>query len=99
MEFDFASIMFFLVDVIVSDLPFGHRHGDFNKNQSLYPKILTEFARVLKKGGRSVLLTTEKGIMRRCLEVPLILASWNILEPLHVDVGGYRADVFKLIRV
>eukprot|EP01125_Pyxidicula_operculata_P017510 TRINITY_DN6130_c0_g5_i1.p1 TRINITY_DN6130_c0_g5~~TRINITY_DN6130_c0_g5_i1.p1 ORF type:complete len:325 (-),score=42.47 TRINITY_DN6130_c0_g5_i1:223-1197(-) len=36
------------VDAIVSDLPFGKRHGNFNSNLKLYPKILQEFSRVCK---------------------------------------------------
>ena len=42
------------VDCIVSDLPFGRRCGNHASNSKLYPELLAEFTRVLrrrKKGG------------------------------------------------
>ena len=39
------------IDIIVTDLPFGHRHGNFRLNQQLYPQAFAEYHRVLKKGG------------------------------------------------
>merc|ERR1711924_404374 len=50
------------VDLVVSDLPFGRRHGSVLENQTLYPQILLEVSRVLRPSGRVVLLTGEESI-------------------------------------
>ncbi|KRX74776.1 Histone H2A.V [Trichinella sp. T6] len=36
------------IDCIVTDLPYGRRSGSVRSNQTLYPALLSEFARVLK---------------------------------------------------
>lgn len=46
------------IDVIVCDVPFGHRHGSTTYNERLYPALLRDMARVTRRGtGRAVLLT------------------------------------------
>jgi len=45
------------IDVVLSDLPFGRQHGSPMANKILYPRILSEIARVLHREGRAVLLT------------------------------------------
>lgn len=48
------------VDVFVSDLPFGRRHGSKKLNKTLYPALLREMARVAHQGlARAVLLTRD----------------------------------------
>ncbi|KAK3258519.1 hypothetical protein CYMTET_32441 [Cymbomonas tetramitiformis] len=47
------------VDVVICDLPFGKMHGSVEGNVVLYPKMLDEAARVVKPGGRAVLLTSD----------------------------------------
>eukprot|EP00055_Hartaetosiga_balthica_P005965 m.18265 g.18265 ORF g.18265 m.18265 type:complete len:461 (+) comp4938_c0_seq1:94-1476(+) len=37
------------VDVIICDLPFGKKFGSIHNNKTLYPKLMAEFCRVLKK--------------------------------------------------
>eukprot|EP01063_Lacrimia_lanifica_P022357 TRINITY_DN29988_c0_g1_i1.p1 TRINITY_DN29988_c0_g1~~TRINITY_DN29988_c0_g1_i1.p1 ORF type:complete len:482 (+),score=189.29 TRINITY_DN29988_c0_g1_i1:90-1535(+) len=48
------------VDVLISDLPFGRMWGTAEDNAALYPRLLGEAARVLRGGGRAVLLTGEE---------------------------------------
>lgn len=52
------------IDVFVSDLPFGRRHGSKKNNRTLYPALMRELARASRVGtGRAVLLTQDiKGI-------------------------------------
>ena len=52
------------VDAMVVDLPFGRRHGSHRQNQSLYPRALRECARVMRAGGRAVMLTMDKAVMK-----------------------------------
>ncbi len=46
------------VDVITADLPFGQLVGSHDDNLTLYPGLLNEAARLLKQGGRMVLVST-----------------------------------------
>lgn len=43
------------VDVVISDMPFGKRCGSHGINAKLYPSLLKEMHRVLRKGPRSLL--------------------------------------------
>mmetsp|Transcript_27383 Transcript_27383/g.52144 ORF Transcript_27383/g.52144 Transcript_27383/m.52144 type:complete len:469 (+) Transcript_27383:120-1526(+) len=47
------------VDVMLCDLPFGKMHGTVEGNQTLYPKMMCEAARVVRPGGKAVLLTSD----------------------------------------
>lgn len=50
-----------VVDVVITDLPFGRRIGSKADNRVLYYKALLELARVTKvETGRAVLLTYDK---------------------------------------
>jgi 23S rRNA G2445 N2-methylase RlmL len=57
------------VDKLVADLPFGKQFGSVEANQLLYPAALANFARVLRCGGRAVLLTSAENdsVMRAML--------------------------------
>ena len=55
------------VDAVVTDLPFGRRHGSHLQNQSLYPRALREYARVVRAGGRAVLLTMDHKVMKHAV--------------------------------
>uniref|UniRef100_A0A1I7X9Z3 UPF0020 domain-containing protein n=1 Tax=Heterorhabditis bacteriophora TaxID=37862 RepID=A0A1I7X9Z3_HETBA len=48
------------IDAIVTDLPFGKKMGTVVDNRILYPKLLREWYRVVKPGGRIVVLTHDK---------------------------------------
>eukprot|EP00329_Picozoa_sp_Boothbay-MS584-11_P000110 1382_2 len=49
---------------MVVDLPFGRRHGSHRQNQSLYPRALRECARVVRVGGKAIMLTMDKAVMK-----------------------------------
>ncbi len=77
------------VSKIVTNLPWGFRHGSHEENRRLYPRLATEFTRVLRPGGVMALLTAETRLMR---------ALWaeGLLRPtrvLHVSVLGAPAMV------
>lgn len=83
------------VDIVVSDLPFGKRHGSFKKNRKLYPKMLKEMTRILKSGGRAAFLTSEKNVMRRTIE-NYKSKGWILDKEWPCDVGGLGASIFEL---
>ncbi|KRZ76961.1 Histone H2A.V [Trichinella papuae] len=62
------------IDCIITDLPYGRRSGSVRSNQSLYPALLSEFARVLKIGtGRACLVTNDKSTLTRsCMKLFII---------------------------
>ncbi len=78
------------VDKIVSNLPWGMKHGSHGENRRLYPKLIAEFRRVLKPGGTMVLLSAETRLMSE-------LWSRAHLRPsriLHVTVLGAPAAIY-----
>ncbi len=51
-------------DKIITNLPWGIKAGSRAANRRLYPRLIAEFSRVLRPGGRMVLLTAETALMR-----------------------------------
>ena len=47
------------VSKVVTNLPWGMRHGSHAENRRLYPYLIEEFRRVVKPGGLIVMLTAE----------------------------------------
>jgi 23S rRNA G2445 N2-methylase RlmL len=75
---------------IITNLPWGIRHGSHEDNRRLYPRILREFHRLLKPGGQSVILTGETRLMSD-------LIAQGFLRPdkiLRVSILGASAAVY-----
>ncbi|HLW70067.1 MAG TPA: hypothetical protein VKS22_05540 [Candidatus Binataceae bacterium] len=51
------------VSRIITNLPWGQQHGSHADNRRLYPRLLTEFARLVRDGGVIVILTGETRLM------------------------------------
>ena len=49
---------------LVTNLPWGTKYGSHGENRRLYPRLVEEFARVVRPGGRLVMLTAERMLMR-----------------------------------
>ncbi|HYA35100.1 MAG TPA: THUMP domain-containing class I SAM-dependent methyltransferase [Candidatus Binataceae bacterium] len=78
------------VSRIVTNMPWGIRHGTHSDNRRLYPRLLEEFNRVLKPQGSMVLLTAETQLMRD-------LGRRKIFRParvIPVSVLGVPACVY-----
>ena len=78
------------VTKIVTNLPWGVKHGSHAANRRLYPRLLAEFARVLKKGGVMVLLTAETRLMRELWRDGMLKPS----RVLQVSILGAPAAVY-----
>lgn len=82
------------IDKIVCNLPFGKQIGSPEENQELYGVFLGEAARVLKQGGRAVLLTSEHGLFKKRL------GSYQELKLLReersIKILGCLATIFVL---
>jgi putative N6-adenine-specific DNA methylase len=82
------------VDLVLGNLPFGRRSGSHRKNRHLYRAFLGGLARVLRGGGRAVLLTIERRLMLELLEgLPLELLDDRVLT--H---GGLSPRLYTLRR-
>jgi tRNA (guanine6-N2)-methyltransferase len=57
------------VTKIITNLPWGRKSGSHAGNQRLYPKLFSEFRRVLAPGGLMVLMTSEGRLMREMFDV------------------------------
>jgi hypothetical protein len=81
------------VNVFVSDLPFGRRHGSHAANKGLYPRLLRELCRCLVPDGKAVLLALDKHLMR---EATALQPRLSIVSELQVDTGGYETAAFLI---
>ncbi|MGC4190947.1 MAG: methyltransferase domain-containing protein [Thermomicrobiales bacterium] len=84
------------IGAIACNLPFGKQIGTRQGNQTLYPVLLDEWIRVLKPGGRMVLLTSEARLLRATARDRPGLV-WE--QTLHVVVRGLPAEIFVFLRV
>ncbi len=78
------------VTKIITNLPWGIRHGSHADNQRLYPRMIAECRRVLAPGGAMVLLTAETRLMRE-------LAMHHKIRPaqiFNVTILGAPAAVY-----
>ncbi|MGQ9731040.1 MAG: methyltransferase domain-containing protein [Candidatus Zipacnadales bacterium] len=79
------------VDKFCANLPWGRRAGSHTVNKHLYPGLVREIARTLKKGGLAVLLSLEKQLLQRLLKRP----GWLRIEAIHaVSVGGLKPSIY-----
>jgi 23S rRNA G2445 N2-methylase RlmL len=84
------------LDVVVSNLPFGEQIGSHGENVTLYDRLLGDLARVLALGGRAVLLTSERELMRTLLRrYPSLHRERQVL----VGVLGQAARIYLLRRI
>ncbi|KAK3273854.1 hypothetical protein CYMTET_17927 [Cymbomonas tetramitiformis] len=81
-----------MADAIVSDLPFGM---SCELSKRMYPKAFAEMGRVVKPGGRAVLLMGS----RRLLYDSIDMHCWKIMESYYpVNIGGLNACVIVLCK-
>lgn len=79
------------VDKVCANLPWGRRAGSHTVNKHLYPRMVREFARVLRIDGLAVVLTLEKQMLIRCVG----RHGWLRLErSVPVSVGGLRPAIY-----
>lgn len=83
------------VDCILSDLPFGRKHGGREGNAVMYPLALREMQRVLRPGGTALLLTTCKALVHKAVEAD---TGWQLGSRLCVRMGAMRAFAHVLQR-
>jgi tRNA (guanine6-N2)-methyltransferase len=75
---------------IITNLPWGIRHGSHEDNRRLYPRILEEFHRLLQPGGKMVILTGETRLMSDLIVRGLLRPD----QILRVSILGASAAVY-----
>jgi tRNA (guanine6-N2)-methyltransferase len=83
------------VDVVVSDLPFGHDVGSHKANLDLYPLLLKEAARVARPGARTAFLTHEIRLMTDLLENS---PHWITNSTIQLSLSGLHPNIYLLER-
>jgi tRNA (guanine6-N2)-methyltransferase len=77
------------VDAIASNPPFGVQLGEPEEMAPLYRRAVREYDRVLRPGGKAVLLVADHAALREAARN----ASWKPLRTLQVRVLGQRATM------
>ena len=81
------------VDRLVCNLPFGKRIGSPSENRGLYSSFFREMVRILKPGGKAVLLTSERELMK---ELVRRYSSIHLKRYLKIDLLGVRAWIYVI---
>jgi 23S rRNA G2445 N2-methylase RlmL len=80
------------VSKVITNLPWGMRHGSHAENRRLYPYLIEEFRRVVRPQGLIVLLTAETRLMAD-------LMSRGVFRPhkiLRVSILGAPAAIYVI---
>ncbi len=83
------------VDVLYGDLPFGNLMGSHRENIRLYPALLKEAARVVKRGGRAAIISHEIRLFEAVLRDQ---DKWEIENSFQVTLSGLHPKVYLLMR-
>ena len=82
------------VDVVVCDPPWGDALGSVTNNRDLYPRFLTEMARVITPHGRLIMITHD---IKR-FERDLAASPWQKTAEVKVFHGGHYPRIYRLER-
>jgi ubiquinone/menaquinone biosynthesis C-methylase UbiE len=83
-------------EVLLADLPYGHRMGSHQGNAALYPAVLAEAARVTRPGGALLAVTHELRLFQRCLRAET--RRWQLERAVQVYQKGHHPVVHLLRR-
>lgn len=80
-------------DAVCADLPFGQYTGSHDHNESLYPLVLREAARIAKPEARFVIITHEIRLMERLLANS---TDWRMARSIRVTLRGLHPAIYVL---
>jgi len=79
------------IDHIITNLPFGIRTGDHQKNIQSYQALCRKSLSLLKLDGTITILTQEKKLL-----VQIFSPLFHIKKIRTIDLGGLSPDIFQL---
>lgn len=82
------------VDRIVSNLPFGVRAKNHEKNIKAYEDFEKLANKILRKKGIIVVLTQEKVLLRKVFKKE----KWKVKSITRINEGGLFPEVFEILR-
>ncbi|ETO04329.1 F-box/LRR-repeat protein [Reticulomyxa filosa] len=87
------------IDVVITDPPFGHKHGTYQNNREhLYPKMIKSLMSLIKPVTGKLLMVLNKATMERKLVKELLQQMYGDegckYETKEVDIGGFNALLF-----
>lgn len=82
------------IDIIVTDPPWGY-YEEIEDISLFYEKMLDEFGRILKQGGRAVVLSARKEEFTRAVERN---GAFIMKQTIHTLVNGKKAGVYVLVK-
>jgi len=82
------------IDVIITDPPWGYYEGIENITV-FYEDMLREFGRILRTGGRAVILSARKEEFTRAIER---YCAFAIENTIHTLVNGKKAGVYVFVK-
>ena len=77
------------MDRVVSNPPFGKKHGRPGDIRGLYESMVKEYERVLRPWGYAVLLVSD----RRALRQATTSTGWKLIRQVSVRVLGQAAEI------
>ncbi|MFW5709370.1 MAG: methyltransferase domain-containing protein [Chloroflexota bacterium] len=81
------------VDVIIADLPFGQRIGAHAINESLYPDVMKEAARVSRENAVFAFITHE---LRLTDQMLVKQKSWQLIHSRQIALRGLHPRIYLL---
>ena len=81
------------VDVVVCDMPFGKRVGSHQQNLEIYPAAIAEMERILKVGGRAVMLSLEKRLVESIIRSR---PGWKWVATNDINIGGLCPAIYLI---
>ena len=78
------------VNRIITNLPWGVKHGSHPENRRLYPRLFKEFARLVQPGGVVVMLTGETRLMSDLFRANTLRAE----KIFRVSILGASAAIY-----
>ena len=78
------------LDKVISNLPFGVRNSDHQKNMKAYTQLAQRMTSMLKPNGKIVLMTQEKTL----LEKTFSSYGFRLIESFDITQGGLSPRIF-----
>jgi 23S rRNA G2445 N2-methylase RlmL len=79
-------------DVFLTDLPFGQLIGSHSHNQTLYPQLFSEVARLAMPNARFVCITHEIRLMDAL--IPQLAKQWQLIHSRKVTLRGLHPRIY-----